>query len=72
VQTPEAKAAYDARWQRIMDCVQLKQPGMPTALFCTFWLAKFGGITHRLTNSISSSTTWIVCLNNCWANRSIK
>ncbi len=24
VQTPAAKAAYDARWQRIMDCVNLK------------------------------------------------
>jgi hypothetical protein len=33
-QTPEAKGAYDARWQRVMDCVNLKQPDrMPTALF---------------------------------------
>ena len=48
IQTPEAKAAYDARWQRIMDCVALKQPDrMPTAMFATFWLAKFGGISHR-------------------------
>jgi hypothetical protein len=47
-QTPEAKAAFDARWQRIMDCVRLKQPDrMPTALYCTFWLAKLGGISHR-------------------------
>jgi hypothetical protein len=47
-QTPEAKGAYDARWQRVMDCVNLKQPDrMPTALFCTFWLAKLGGISHR-------------------------
>ena len=23
-QTPEAKTAYDARWKRIMDCVNLK------------------------------------------------
>ena len=48
VQTPEAKAAHDARWQRIMDCVALKQPDrMPTALFCTFWMAKYAGITNR-------------------------
>jgi hypothetical protein len=48
VQTSEAKAAYDKRWQRIMDCVALKQPDrMPTAMFCTFYLAKFGGISNR-------------------------
>ncbi|MEJ2403338.1 MAG: uroporphyrinogen decarboxylase family protein [Candidatus Thiodiazotropha sp.] len=45
-QTPEAKAAYDARFQRIMDCVNLKQPDrMPVVLYATFWLAKYGGIT---------------------------
>jgi len=48
VQTPEAKAAYDARWQRIMDCVNLKQPDrMPTAFLATFWLARYGGINNR-------------------------
>ena len=48
VQTPEAKAAYDARWQRIMDCVNLKQPDrMPTAFLATFWLARYGGISYR-------------------------
>ena len=48
VQSPEAKAAYDARWQRIMDCVALKQPDrMPTAFMATFWLAKYGGISYR-------------------------
>ena len=48
VQTPEAKAAYDARWQRVMDCVALKQPDrMPIAMFATFWLAKYGGISYR-------------------------
>jgi len=47
-QTPAAKAAYDARWQRIMDCVNLKTPDrMPTAMFCTFWLAKYGGVSCR-------------------------
>jgi hypothetical protein len=48
VQTPEAKTAYDARWQRVMDCVALKQPDrMPVSMFCSFWLAKYGGITNR-------------------------
>ena len=48
VETPAAKAAYDARWQRIMDCVNLKQPDrMPVTMFATFWLAKYGGITNR-------------------------
>ena len=47
VQAPEAKA-YDTRWQRVMDCVALKQPDrMPVAMFATFWLAKYGGITNR-------------------------
>jgi hypothetical protein len=47
-QTPEAKAAYDARYQRLMDCVELKQPDrMPVALYATFWLAKYGGITCK-------------------------
>lgn len=42
------KVAYDARWQRIMDCVALKQPDrMPTALYPMFWLAKLGGISYR-------------------------
>jgi len=48
VQTPDAKTAYDARWQRVMDCVALKQPDrMPTAFMATFWLAKYGGISYR-------------------------
>ncbi len=43
-----AKAAYDARWKRIMDCVALRQPDrMPVTLFGTFWLAKYAGISHR-------------------------
>ena len=42
------KAAHDARWQRIMDCVALRQPDrMPVALYATFWLAKYGGINCR-------------------------
>mgnify|MGYP003519389996 CR=1 FL=1 len=41
-------AAFDARWQRIMDCVNLKQPDrMPVALYATFWLARYGGMSYR-------------------------
>lgn len=40
--------AYDKRWQRILDCVALKQPDrMPVAMYATFWLAKYGGISCR-------------------------
>ncbi len=40
VQTPEAKAAYDARWQRLLDCVALRRPDrMPVGMHPTFWLA---------------------------------
>jgi len=47
-QTPEAKVAYDARWQRVMDCVNLKQPDrLPIGMQPTFWLAKYGNITCR-------------------------
>jgi hypothetical protein len=42
------KTAYDARRQRILDCVALKQPDrMPVALYATFWLAKYGGLTCK-------------------------
>jgi uroporphyrinogen-III decarboxylase len=47
-QSPGAKAAYDTRWQRILDCVALKQPDrMPVTLYATFWLAKYAGITCK-------------------------
>jgi uroporphyrinogen-III decarboxylase len=47
-QTPDAKTAYDARWSRIMDCVNLRQPDrMPTVLYATFWLAKYGGMSCK-------------------------
>ena len=47
-QTVEAKAGYDARWQRIMDCVALKQPDrMPVALYATFWMGKYAGVSCR-------------------------
>jgi len=43
-----ASAAYDARWQRILDSVALRQPDrMPVMLYATFWLARYGGITCR-------------------------
>jgi hypothetical protein len=46
--TTVANPAYDARWQRVMDCVSLRQPDrMPTALFANFWLATYGGINYR-------------------------
>jgi hypothetical protein len=45
---PQYPPAYEARWQRIMDCVQLKQPDrMPVVLYATFWLARYGGITCK-------------------------
>lgn len=46
--SPEATAAYDRRWQRILDCVALKQADrMPVAFFTIFWLAKYGGISIK-------------------------
>ena len=42
------KAAFDQRWRRIMDCVRLQQPDrMPVALYATFWLAKYGGLSYK-------------------------
>jgi uroporphyrinogen-III decarboxylase len=47
-EAPEAKVAYEARWQRVMDCVELRQPDrMPVAMLATFWLAKYGNISCR-------------------------
>ena len=46
--TTAAQAAYDQRWQRILDCVALKQPDrMPVALYATFWLAKYGNVSCK-------------------------
>ncbi|KON82383.1 hypothetical protein PA01_07865 [Azoarcus sp. PA01] len=43
-----APSAFDTRWQRIIDCVALKQPDrMPVAFYSTFWLARYAGITCR-------------------------
>ena len=47
-QSPAAKAAYDARWARIMACVRLEQPDrMPVGLHSFFWPATYGGISYR-------------------------
>lgn len=47
-QSDEAKAAYDARWERIMACVRLEQPDrMPVGLHTFFWPATYGGITFK-------------------------
>lgn len=46
--SPEAQLAYDRRWQRIMDCVALKQPDrMPVAFHTNLWLAKYGGMSIK-------------------------
>lgn len=42
------KAAHDLRFKRILDCVALKQPDRtPVAMYCTFWLAKYGNVTNK-------------------------
>ncbi len=47
-ETPEAKAAFGKRWQRIIDLVELRTPDrMPVALYATFWMAKYGGISCK-------------------------
>ena len=45
---PAGGPGYARRWQRIMDCVALRQPDrMPVIMYATFWLAKYAGITCR-------------------------
>ena len=47
-QTAEAKAAYDARWQRLLSLARLEQPDrMPVGLHSFFWPANYGGITYK-------------------------
>ena len=47
-QSSTAKAAYDARWTRIMACVRLEQPDrMPVGLHSFFWPATYAGISYR-------------------------
>ncbi len=43
-----ANAAHDERWRRIVDCVKLQRPDrMPVAMYATYWLAHYGGVTNR-------------------------
>ena len=47
-QSAAAKAAHDARWERIMACVRLEQPDrMPVGLHTFFWHATYGGISYK-------------------------
>ncbi|MBI4987708.1 MAG: hypothetical protein HZC23_02710 [Rhodocyclales bacterium] len=47
-QTAEAKAAYDARMERILACARLERPDrMPVGLHSFFWPANYGGITYK-------------------------
>lgn len=46
--SPEAQAEHARRWQRVMDCVNLKTPDrLPVGLQVHFWLAKYGGFSFR-------------------------
>jgi len=47
-QSDAAKAAYDARWERILACVRLEQPDrMPVGMQSFFWPATHAGISYR-------------------------
>jgi len=42
------KALYDEKTKRIEDSIALRRPDrIPTAFMATFWMAKYGGISHR-------------------------
>jgi hypothetical protein len=46
--TESAQALYDQRLKRTTDAIALRRPDrVPTAFNVTFWLAKYGGISHR-------------------------
>ncbi|MDE2455998.1 MAG: hypothetical protein KGL43_20615, partial [Burkholderiales bacterium] len=47
-QSAAAKAAHDARWERILACARLEQPDrMPVAMQTFFWTAKHAGISYK-------------------------
>jgi hypothetical protein len=47
-QDSPVRGAFEARWKRLMDCVQGRTPDrLPVALYATFWLAKYGGISCK-------------------------
>ena len=42
------QAAHDARWRRLIDLVEQRTPDrMPIILYATFWLAKYGNVSHK-------------------------
>ena len=47
-QSDTAKAAYDARWERILACARLEQPDrMPVGFQSFFFPANYGGISYK-------------------------
>jgi hypothetical protein len=47
-ETPEAQAAFDKRWKRLTDLVELRTPDrLPTVFFASFWMAKYGNISCK-------------------------
>ena len=45
---PDVRAAFDARWKRVTDCITLQTPDrMPVSLLAGFWMARYGGISCR-------------------------
>ncbi len=43
-----ASGAFASRWKRLMDCVAGRSPDrLPVALYATFWLAKYGGVSCK-------------------------
>jgi hypothetical protein len=51
--TPEesievGKARYEQKMKRIDQSIALKRPGrIPSAFMATFWMTKYGNISHR-------------------------
>jgi len=46
--TESTQTLYSQRLQRITDAIALRRPDrVPTAFNATFWLARYGGISHR-------------------------
>ncbi len=44
----QMRGAFDARWQRVADCIALRQPDrMPVSLIGGFWFARYGGVSCR-------------------------
>ncbi|MCP5143732.1 MAG: hypothetical protein H6978_02795 [Gammaproteobacteria bacterium] len=48
-QVPQSvRPGFDARWQRIEDCINLRTPDrMPVSLIGGFWFARYGGVSCR-------------------------